>query len=82
MSVSSQFFWFSVFDLQWNTDTLQNSKFKFVISGIQFSQAIYFRTLEVKYSKYIAIYSFVFSNIEEACDTLTGLIITTAIKLQ
>ena len=66
MSVSSQFFWFSFFDLQWNTDTLQNSKFKFVIFGIQFSQAIYFRTLEVKYSKYIAIYPFIFSNIEEA----------------
>ena len=38
-----------------------------VIFGIQFPQAIYFRTLEIKHSKYVAIYPFIFSNTEKPC---------------
>ena len=46
-------------------DTLKNSPP--VIFGIQFPQVIYFKTLEVKCSKQVAIYSFIFPNIENPC---------------
>ena len=61
MSVSPQ----GLFDLHWNRYTLQNSPP--IIFEIQFPQTIYFRTLEVKDSKYITIYSLIFSNIEKSC---------------
>ena len=38
-----------------------------IIFGIQFPQTIYCRMLEVKYSKYIAVHSFIFCNIEKPC---------------
>ena len=61
MSVSPQ----GLFDLHWNRYTLQNSPP--IIFEIQFPQTIYFRTLEVKDSKYITIYSLIFSNIGKSC---------------
>ena len=63
-----------------------------VIFKIQFPQAVQYRILEVKYSKYIGVYSFIFPNIERPyyiqvlltslAKNVTGLIVTTAIKLQ
>ena len=67
-----------------------------VIFKIQYPQEVYYRILEVKYSKYNGVYSFIFPSIEKPYyiqfllmslvkkkkKNVTGLIVTTAIKLR